>query len=408
MGLYRGLIRMMKYIKAIFSFIAVAVLIIAQLSAAAASEPDSGDQNGDSRAVAPSRPMPELLPERLAGLSATGELKVYGLETLAELTGDRAQVFQEYSVESAASRQYGAARVEVFETENQFTAFGLFSYNAGIGPAQKVEVGMDGARLDGSLIFWKGKYFARMTTANPEGRVTTGELRLARALADKIGMREDIPARPTLLDSLPAQSIVVESQRYLLGPESLNAFIERGRDVFGFAGDAEAVMAEYNLGDKLKLVIVEYHTPQFATDAFARAAGHVESLGEADRNRVILKREGNFIVQALNVGDREAAQALIDSIKYPYVVQWLKDPPRPGDDPLRAQKAAQMLLSTFGLLGIMIIAVLVGGAAFGTTIFLKRRKRQQQIFSDAGGMLRLDLDPFEARFMALPPKRNEE
>jgi hypothetical protein len=67
-----------------------------------------------------------------------------------------------------------------------------------------------------------------------------------------------------------------------------------------------------------------------------------------------------------------------------------------------------MLLSTFGLLGLMIVAVLVGGAAFGTTIFLKRRKRQRQIFSDAGGMLRLELDPFESRLLGLPPKRSNE
>jgi hypothetical protein len=257
-------------------------------------------------------------------------------------------------------------------------------------------------------MFWKGKYFVRVIAGNSSSRVTAGELRLARALADRVAMREDIPARPPLLDSLPAQSIVVESQRYLLGPESLNAFVERGGDVFGFAGDAEAVMGEYNIGDKLKLVIVEYHTPQFATDAFARATEHFESLGEADRDRIILKREGNYIVQALNVADREAAQSLIDSIKYDYVVKWLKEPPGPGEDPLRAQKAAQMLLSTFGILGIMILAVLVGGAAFGTTIFLKRRKRQQQIFSDAGGMLRLELDSFEATIIGLPPKRTDE
>jgi hypothetical protein len=397
----------MRY-QRVLSFIAIAVFSITQHSAAVADVQPSGEQNSGSMAVAPSRPMQELLPEKIAGLAATGELKQYEPENLAELTGDRTPAFQEYSIGAAASRQYGTTRVDVFETKDQFTAFGLFSYNAGLSDSQNAEVGIDGARSGGSLIFWKGKYFIRVIAGNSSNRASAGELRLARALADRVAMREDIPARPPLLDSLPAQSIVVESQRYLLGPESLNAFVERGGDVFGFAGDAEAVMAEYNVGDKLKLVIVEYHTPQFATDAFARASEHFESLGEADRDRIIFKREGNYIVQALNVADRAAAQSLIDSIKYDYVVKWLKEPPGPGEDPLRAQKAAQMLLSTFGILGIMILAVLVGGAAFGTTIFLKRRKRQQQIFSDAGGMLRLELDPFEATIIGLPPKRGDE
>jgi hypothetical protein len=72
------------------------------------------------------------------------------------------------------------------------------------------------------------------------------------------------------------------------------------------------------------------------------------------------------------------------------------------------EKAAQMLISTFGLLGLILLTVAVGGAAFGTTIFLKRRKQQRQSFSDAGGMLRLDLDPFDSVILGLPPKRTED
>ena len=62
-----------------------------------------------------------------------------------------------------------------------------------------------------------------------------------------------------------------------------------------------------------------------------------------------------------------------------------------------------MLVSTFGLLGLILGSVLVGGAAFGATIFVKRRKRQREAFSDAGGMLRLDIDPVETAMLGLPP-----
>jgi hypothetical protein len=99
---------------------------------------------------------------------------------------------------------------------------------------------------------------------------------------------------------------------------------------------------------------------------------------------------------------------LISSIKYPYTVKWLRNPLWPTNDPFRMEKTAQMLLSTFGLLGLILLTVLTIGSAFGATIFLKRRKRQQEIFSDAGGMLRLDIDPFESALLGLPPKRSEE
>jgi hypothetical protein len=195
--------------------------------------------------------------------------------------------------------------------------------------------------------------------------------------------------------------------------------------MFDFAGRAEAVLAEYappgttvvpkvkaptgSPADQprtaVKLLIVEYHTPQFATDALAQVNAHIGTLPEDREQQTIVKREGNYIVHASAFEDRGFAQQLVDSVKYDYTVKWLRNPLLPTDDPWRVQKAAQMLVSTFGLLGLMLLAVLIGGGAVGTVIFLKRRKRQLEVFSDAGGMLRLDLDPFDEVVLGLPPAR---
>jgi hypothetical protein len=182
--------------------------------------------------------------------------------------------------------------------------------------------------------------------------------------------------------------------------------------MFPFFGDAEAVIGHYSQGSAsatpLKLLIVEYHTPQFATDAMQQLSGFLATLSEDEQSRLIIKREGNYILEASSFADRQQAQSLIDSIEYPYTVKWLRNPLWPTNDPFRTQKAAQMLLSTFGLLGLLLMTVFVGGAVFGTTVFLRRRRQQRRAFSDGGGMLRLELDPFDGVILGLPAKRDED
>jgi hypothetical protein len=323
--------------------------------------------------------------------------------------------YQEYLVTEASQRQYGAARVEVFQTENAFAAFGLFTYARG---AQAIEaanhgLGAASAKLTDAIIFWKDNYFVRVSSATDSAL----QARLARSISETLSRDKTAVKLPPLMESLPRQQAVEASQRYFLGPESLNDYVERGRDMFGFAGDAEAAMSEYNQNpaegapadssSRARLLIVEYHTPEFAADANRRINSYLASLTEEERNRIVVKRQGNYIVEAINFDDRDYAQSLIDSVDYPYTVKLL-NPDAPMNDPFAAQKAARMMISTFSIIGLTIFTVLFVGSTFGAMIFLKRRKRQREIFSDAGGMLRLDLDPFEAVILGLPPQRSEE
>lgn len=392
--------------------------------------------------LATSTPPAQLLPFHLAGVLATSEVKEFQQDTLRELVSEAATIYQEYKVISAASREYARVRVDVFHTQNQFAAFGLFSFVAGTPKDQPAtqEPGNGSARLQGEMVFWKGNFFVRLrdATVRPSRASSAAHEALARAIADAIVAPGAGVKYPPLLDSLPTASIMPGSERYFLGPESLNAELKHGREMFDFVGETEAATAEYiqdrglNSGTAqaaaqnqpavgtrsgpmpgsavptsslpMKLVIVECHTPEFATDEMARVTGYISSLPEIEQQQIVFKRTGNYIVAAVNAGDREFAEGLINSVQYPYTVKWLRNPLWPTNDPFRVQKAADMLLSTFGLLGLILLIVLTGGTVFGTTVFLKRRKQQREVFSDAGGMLRLDIEPF---VLALPPKRDK-
>jgi hypothetical protein len=419
--------------------LALILLTASPLAIGARQAPADKPAAGESVvALASPGPLVKLLPDTLGGVKAAGEVRQVSGDNINELVPDKARIYQEYLVISAVSREYAGARIEVFQSRNQFAAQGLFQFSrAASNTASAIDIGSGGARLDGEIVFWKGNCFVRIVDRiQRPGRGTSVGLEvLARLVADSVPAGATTTS-PPLIDSLPASlpgaALVPNSQRYFLGPESLNTFVNRGREMFEFLGDTEAVAAEYTktgndnvaqtrtpdkakgeskaagaalLNGKLpKLVIVECHTPEFATDELAKVTAYVSSLSEIEQQKIVFKRTGNYIVAAVNVSDREFGEGMVNAVQYPYTVKWLRNPLWPTNDPFRTQKAAEMLLSTFGLLGLILLTVLVGGTIFGTSVFLKRRKQQQEVFSDAGGMLRLEIEPF---ILGLPPKREE-
>ncbi len=377
-----------------------------------------------------------LLPEKLGSLKASSETQERQAENLNELMIDQVAIYQEYRVIAAATRTYGNARAEVFQLDTPDSAFGAFTYHARdfLGKAPAKEIGSNSAALADAVIFWKQNYFIRVTNTETGKPISTLHSSVASEVAKNIPANDAPVERPALLNSLP-KNYVARSERYFLGAESLNAYFERGRDIFSFDGDAEATIAEYRKPDAtsnqasaekskastkhaststlpaskpLKLVIVEYHTPQFATQADTQAATYLAALSEAEQDRIIVKRVGNFLVGAMGFEDREFAEQLINSIEYPYVVKWLQNPAIPTRDPFREQKVAQVILSSFSLVGVAGVIMMTGGFLVGTAIFLRRRKQSRETFSDAGGMLRLQLDPIEDIILGLPPKRSDE
>jgi hypothetical protein len=357
------------------------------------------------------------LPDQLGQFRASGDLKQVSASEISQIAPEHAAVLQEYGLGSAAARDYGALRVEVFELPNHASAVGLFTFHAG-GRAIQVgnpdPAGQNSAKIDDAFFLVDEQFVVRLTPTQA-GRVpASGQyLQLARAVAAAIPPGANPGKEATLLDHLPADGLIGRPI-YAKGPEVLGRFVEHSREMFPFPGDAAAAIGYYSQGDgsaqtpPLKLLIVEYHTPQFATDAMEQLSGVLATLSEEEQSRMIIKREGNYILEASSFLDRQQAQSLIDSIEYPYTVKWLRNPLWPTNDPFRTQKAAQMLLSTFGLLGVLLMTVAAGGAIFGTTVFLRRRKQQRRAFSDAGGMLRLELDPFDGVILGLPAKRDED
>lgn len=198
---------------------------------------------------------------------------------------------------------------------------------------------------------------------------------------------------PVILKHLPDWENVRNRAVYIKNSDDLrNALGERPVfDLVSFVGGAEAAAADYDAG---KLLIVEYSTPQFSIDADNQIQ---QRLTENPPNPPVLaRRVGNYEVFIFDAADEAAANALIDQVKYEKNVQWL------GQDPFLLQRAERAYLEkTSNVFISTIISIVLGlscaillGVAAGLTVFyIRRRKRASMTaFSDAGGMVRLNLD----------------
>jgi hypothetical protein len=257
-----------------------------------------------------------------------------------------------------------------------------------------IEVGKDygtaGFTAGHQIVFFKGPHFVRITYPDK----SAGEDIFAKELSESLDKGEgDIPA---LIKHLPnpeqSQKTAIFLPRFkslqsLLPSQSVLTAIETN-------GDGDAAFVDSGSG---KVLIIEFNTPQLAKENDERIIEKIHTLWNLGQPAPIgYRRVGNYSVFVFDTPDDATAKQLIDQVKYEQVVQWL------GENPNLLKEAQKRYVET--TLGVFIAVIkasgfaLIGclglGGLIGALLFTRRRAQQttREAFSDAGGMLRLNLD----------------
>ena len=146
-----------------------------------------------------------------------------------------------------------------------------------------------------------------------------------------------------------------------------------------------------------RFLIVEFNTPQLATENDQRIIARIQELWKLGQPApTAYRRVGNYSVFVFDAPDEQSAKQLIDQVKYEQVVSWL------GENPNILKEAQKRYVNTtLGVLvtvlkasGYALITCLGMGGLIGGLLFSYRRSQQKAAtaYSDAGGMLRLNLD----------------
>lgn len=240
--------------------------------------------------------------------------------------------------------------------------------------------------------FFKGTNFVRIRNLSEVNAASVEAL--IRDLSEGIGKSEgDIPV---LIKHLPSPDEAQKNAVYLNSFTDLNKFglQQPVLTAVQSGGNADAALGTYGPS---KVLLVEFHTPQLATENNQRIIARIQELWKLGQPApTAYRRVGNYSVFVFDAPDEQTAKQLIDQVKYEQVVQWL------GENPNIYKEAEKRYINTtLGVLvavvkasGYALIACLGLGGLFGGLLFTYRRAQQKAVtaYSDAGGMLRLNLD----------------
>ncbi len=282
-------------------------------------------------------------------------------------------LYDEYGLEATEAADYAAPDKKSFSAvgwrlHDSTGALALFQFRrpSGAVPADFAPLAV---KTSDGIIFAFGNYVFQFTGAYPDPASLT-------PFYQQLAKVENSPL-PRLASILPKEDLVSNSERYILGPVSLQRFEPSiPPSVAAFHMGAEAQLGKY-LTPKglLTLILFSYPTPSIAR----QQAAEFQKLPAA-----MVKRTGPLVVASIGPPDADAAERILGKINYQASVTVNERPPVN-----EIKGFAWMILNMFILAGIILAICVMGGIGFAGYRILSRKMWHKE---DPGAMITLDLE----------------
>ena len=299
-------------------------------------------------------------------------------------------VVREYGGDPAVEREYGVNSIEirtcrlgdrnldviVEPSPDASTAYGLLTFYQSETMTQVAGLPLAWMGSQGSLLA-HGRYFFRVPRhATGSSDFSDNDLRaLLLILANSHPPGQ---ANPTLPDALPRRSLLLGSEKYLLGEEAARRVLPSFRtDLIGFSLGAEVQMGKYSAGSNQATVLaIAYPTPQISRSKFGEMGNILGFNQDRGPNSVFGKRLGSYLILVLNSRSPAVAKALMDM--FSESGQITQNERYPGDKSIPAQMGDLILANMIFVLILSGIAIGGGFLFFLSREFAKRWLPQTQ------------------------------
>ncbi|MGH9430287.1 MAG: DUF6599 family protein, partial [Terriglobia bacterium] len=275
---------------------------------------------------------------------------------------------QEYGARDVVDRKY---RFETFTAEaivekaaDPSCAYGLLTYyqTAEMAPVKGMKVTLAGSK---QALMARGEYFIRIARPTNAGLSENDFRALLLQIGGAAPTSDSLESLPS---SLPTQGLIRDSEKYFLGLETAHKLLPNfPSDLIGFAEGAEAQLGEYASGkEKLKLLEINYPTPQIARARFESMQSSLEINRDQGANSIYGERQSSYVFLVLDSPSKTSAERLLSQFRVAETVSWNQR--YPGKTSIVVQ-LLNLILGNIVLILFLIGITVVGGVS----IFLTKR-----------------------------------
>ena len=307
----------------------------------------------------------------------------------ASAASQQASARQEYGFVSAEQAAYSRGKdtlqVTLYRMKDPSGAYGMYSYlRSPDMPRAAVtdHSAMSRERalvLDGNLV---------LDIRGADLQRSSGDL---NTLVAAVNPKADQGPLPTISEHLPTKGFIERSDKYVLGPVTLNQFFPvNSNDWLGFGTGAEAEVARYRVdGRELNLLLADFPTPQTAQKKLAQLQRdyHVNApAADANGSPIFARRSITLLAIVSGARTLEEANKLLDQIQSGTEVTW-NEPTFQFKEPPITTMIVGAIIGT----GVICCFALISGLAFGGFRLVIKRWLPDKVFDRSSQMQVLQL-----------------
>ncbi|HXO45462.1 MAG TPA: DUF6599 family protein [Candidatus Cybelea sp.] len=287
-------------------------------------------------------------------------------------------ILAEYGWRSTESASYGTTsrgiEVVLFEMGDPSGAYGLYSY------LRTAELARANLTDHSSMSGERALVLAGNLVLDIHGQDLGQSTPQLRALVAAVEPKAHDGTLPMLGAFLPQKNMIDRTDRYVLGPQTLNQLFPGGLgDSLGFQSRAEAELAHYRLGghDAI-LLVVEFPTDQLASRQLVELERnlHVNDASQVTGSPVIFaKRSATLLAIVSGASSQAEANTLLDQIQIETDRSW-NEPTFQFKEP----SIGMMIVGSIIGAGTICLFALIAGISFGGLRLVIKRVMPGKIF----------------------------